>query len=164
METSELVRCIYLGDICAARALIQDGHNVNALDEDGKTPLMDAILASNWSAAMVQLLLDSGASVQIADNEQCWTPLHLASRDGKPELVELLLQRGARIDAVDVYGNTPLWRAITAHQNAVEVVTLLIDAGASPHVANNAGVSPFEFAKQLQRSDLIAMLEKVSRA
>lgn len=160
MDISELSGHIYRGDIEAVRHLIQSGCDVNEVDEDGRTPLMDAILNCDCSSAMVQLLLENGASVNVADKVQHWTSLHFASRDGKPVLVSLLLKRGARVDAVDVYGNTPLLRALTAHQNVAEVITLLLEAGANPHLRNKTGVSPLELAKRLNRSELIALLDK----
>ena len=33
--------------------------------------------------------------------QDCWTPLHWASRVGKPDCVRLLLDRGAHIEAKD---------------------------------------------------------------
>lgn len=155
---SDLVGHIHRGDTRAARESIRQGADINATDQEGFTPLMDAILTSDWSLEMVRLLLDSGASVHVADKKQHWTPLHFASRDGKPELVRLLLQRGAPVDAVDTFGNTPLWGAITAHQNTVEVITLLLDAGANPHTRNKTGVSPLDVARKLQRTQLVDLL------
>lgn len=40
-----------------------------------------------------------------------WTPLHLASYFGHKEAVELLLDHGADIDAVNDFGDTPLHKA-----------------------------------------------------
>jgi ankyrin repeat protein len=53
--------------------------------------------------------------------------------------LQILLQHGAKVDAVDARGLTPLRRAIGA--NNVDVVAFLIGAGADPNKAINVGDS-----------------------
>ena len=52
------------------------------------------------------------------------TPLHLA---GGAETARALLERGARLDAVDKLGNTPIHLA--ARYQRVEVLAVLLDWG-----------------------------------
>lgn len=70
------------------------------------------------------------------------TPLGWAALMGKTESVELLLQRGAEIDATDDEGNTALTLAIfLAHAETAE---LLINSGADLHIENHDGASPID--------------------
>ena len=56
------------------------------------------------------------------------TALLYAAHFGQTEIVELLLDRGADIEAKDRYGNTALIR--TAFTDDIEIVKLLLDRGA----------------------------------
>lgn len=69
-----------------------------------------------------------------------WTPLHHAAHAGNVEIIELLLEAGAEVDALALNGGTPLMRAIqSSRPSCVEV---LIKAGANVNVVNKTGVSP----------------------
>lgn len=54
-----------------------------------------------------------------------------------PSIIRLLLQHGAKVDAVDEYGNTPLH--LTAERGSVGVVRSLLDAGANMEAVNRDG-------------------------
>ena len=43
-----------------------------------------------------------------AKSDDGWTPLHDAASMGHKEIVELLLAKGANVNAKNNYGNTPL--------------------------------------------------------
>lgn len=57
------------------------------------------------------------------------TPLHIAARLGNVDIVSLLLQHGAAVDAVTKDMYTPLH--ITAKEDQEEVAAALLDHGAS---------------------------------
>ena len=61
------------------------------------------------------------------------TPLHIASRLGKTEIVQLLLQHMAHPDASTINGYTPLH--ISAREGQVETASVLLEAGASHSLA-----------------------------
>ncbi len=56
------------------------------------------------------------------------TPLHWAAYNDLPTLVGLLLAKGAKVNALDVGGNTPL--RLAAQQGHEDMVTLLKRHGA----------------------------------
>jgi ankyrin repeat protein len=141
----EIVGAVYREDLSKLEAILASGVPIDAPDSDGRTPLMHAVLASPVSERVVAWLLSKGADANAHDNGQCWTALHFAARDGNPEIVHLLIQSGAKVDALDAFGNTPMWRAtIAAPRNpgCVECIGLLLEAGADPDMANSSGVSP----------------------
>lgn len=61
------------------------------------------------------------------------TPLHIASRLGKTDIVQLLLQHMAHPDAATTNGYTPLH--ISAREGQVETAAVLLEAGASHSLA-----------------------------
>ncbi len=90
----------------------------------------------------------SSASVHTEDNFK-WTPLHFACIGGQQDVVELLLEKGANLEAVTVNGGTPLMRAVESANPAL--VQYLIDRGAKVQAENKKGtwqrVIPFVYAK-----------------
>lgn len=101
---------------------------------------MHAILVESCSEDIVSALIRAGADVNAKDNGQQWTPLAFAARDGKLRICELLLESGAEIDSIDLFGNTPLWRAVFGSKH--EVVNFLVQQGANLDRPNRRGVTP----------------------
>lgn len=67
------------------------------------------------------------------------SPLHIAALEGHTAVVELLLSRGAAVDATSKYGDTPLHFAITNRDP--DVITVLYKAGADATIENDDGDS-----------------------
>lgn len=86
-----------------------------------------------------------------ARNERGETPLHVAARLNKPAMVEILLARGAEVDARDeMRQQTPLFTWLDQDHNAgrsIEVPRLLLAAGAdmyAPGTSNGASNTPLQ--------------------
>lgn len=75
-----------------------------------------------------------------------WTPLHLAAFFGQLEAARLLLDAGAKLDAVsrNSLANTPLHAAAAGKHPAV--ATLLLHRGANPHAVDAGGFTPLRIA------------------
>ncbi|MEC9476508.1 MAG: ankyrin repeat domain-containing protein [Planctomycetota bacterium] len=78
-----------------------------------------------------------------------WTPLMIAasSFSSTPEIVSLLLEKGAEIEAKDNDGWTPLMSA-AGFSKTPEIVTLLLDAGADALAKDKAGKKAIDHAKE----------------
>jgi ankyrin repeat protein/beta-lactamase regulating signal transducer with metallopeptidase domain len=60
---------------------------------------------------LAKLLLDKGANPNAVTNNGGLRPLHRAADKGRTAVVELLISRGADVNAKDFYGRTALWYA-----------------------------------------------------
>lgn len=107
--------------------------------------------------------LDMGLAVDHADKERM-TMLSVAAHYGKTDTVRLLLARGADPNLPDRHGNGPLWHATReASQQPrpgtapfdLQVVAMLLDAGADPHHCNRAGRTPPGWAQWSQELQAI---------
>ena len=78
--------------------LLSRGADVRLRDGTGRSPLETAVTSPNPSAEKVRLLLDAGADINETFSlweEEGVTPLMAAAALGSPDLVRLLLDRGA---------------------------------------------------------------------
>ena len=154
----EILGAVYRKEIANLEHLTKD--EANATDEDGRTPLMNAILDEDFDASVVKLLIRRGSNVNAADNGQRWTPLHFAARDTNEEIVQELLDAGALVDAPNIFGNTPLWEVIMGAKKDASIIKTLLAHGADPDKKNINGVSPIDLARMIGRDDLVAVLEQ----
>ena len=83
--------------------------------------------------AIVKLLLDRGADVQAGGNRALFN----AAEEAGPEIVQLLLKKGANPKARDAEGNTVLMSA--AQGDFLKAMRVLLDAGADPKAVNESG-------------------------
>ncbi|MFT4242813.1 MAG: ankyrin repeat domain-containing protein [Acidovorax sp.] len=130
--------------------------NVNALNAQGESPLMMAALKGNLDA--VKALLARDADV----NKTGWAPLHYAASAGTPQhtqIIALLLENHAYIDAASPNGTTPLMMA--AHYGSDASVQLLLDEGADPTLKNQLGLTAADFALRVSRTE---SAEKIAAA
>ena len=104
----------------------------------GETPLMLAALNNKMDLA--KLLILRGADV----NQPGWAPLHYAATKGHIEMMRLLIDNSAYLDAESPNGTTPLMMA--AHYGTPMAVKLLLEEGADPRIQNKLGLSAWDFA------------------
>jgi ankyrin repeat protein len=109
------LRAAAAGDIVGMKLLLEYGANPNIPTTHGLTALGAASgigyvggMSKEWSRQQrfeaVKFLLDLGGSVDAADSVGR-TPLHGAAALGYPEIVQLLVDHGARLDAKDKGGS-----------------------------------------------------------
>ena len=168
------------GDLETVRLLLEAGADLEARAIDGSTPLLvasrsaDALAGIDWRIIPYASgheetalhLIERGADVTAADRLGR-TALHAAVETGRPRLAAVLLAAGADVDArftdrvaalrgdyvsrAPYKGATPFWLAARAAD--LEMMRLLLDAGADPFLPNAFGTTPLMVASGLGEND-----------
>ena len=125
--------------------------NLNLRNKHGETALMLACIKGNL--ALARLLIKRDADI----NHPGWTALHYAASGGHTDIIRLLLDESAYIDAESPNGTTPLMMA--ARYGNSKAVQLLIEEGSDIQLKNQLGLRAIDFAKQGNRPDSLALLE-----
>ncbi|HKY73205.1 MAG TPA: ankyrin repeat domain-containing protein [Nitrospira sp.] len=137
-----LIVVAQIGKIDAVKRLIDEGANIEATDQQGRTVL--EVATAFGQADVVKILLMAGANVNAGAGKP-QTALHLAAASGKTAIVSALLNAGARVDVADQDGNEPLHIAVANPTNG-QIVKDLIRAGARVDAPNNVGMQPIHLA------------------
>ena len=119
--------------------------NLNVISADGETLLM--LAAINNQLSLADSLISKGADV----NKPGWTALHYAASKGHIDLIRLLLDQQAYLDAESPNGTTPLMMA--ASYGSAMSVKLLLEEGADPRIKNKLGLTALDMAKQPEKED-----------
>ena len=121
-----LMKAALTGDRAALKQLLDEGADLNAGDQDGRTALMDATFAGHTK--IVEDLLERGADPDAKDLDG-WTALMEAASKGHTEIVKLLLSAGADacIDSKD--GWTALKVAAKGHTRITQLLKDATDMG-----------------------------------
>ncbi|EMY33110.1 hypothetical protein D477_016605 [Arthrobacter crystallopoietes BAB-32] len=116
------------------RVLLQRGADLEARNDDGRTPLVTATKANNVQAA--RTLIEAGADVNAKDDIEDSAYLY-AGAEGFNEILELTLDHGADLASTNRFGGTAL---IPACEHAhVETVRILLAAGVDVDHVNTPG-------------------------
>lgn len=97
--------------------------------------------------------IESGRMDINFQNKYGWTPLHMAIRRDKKEMVEYLLEQGADIDRADGAGWTPLMEAVM--DDMPELCKLLLDKGADETITNARGGTAAMLVQKFGRSSMV---------
>lgn len=124
--------------------------DVEARTRQDESPLMLASLKGLPEIA--RQLIAKGADV----NKPGWTPLHYAATHGHVQIMTLLLDNHAYIDASSPNGSTPLMMA--ALYGTPPAVKLLLEAGADPLLKNDLGLTAIDFAQRANRADSVEII------
>ena len=79
----------------------------------------------------------AGENIDVVRKEDGYSPLHLAARNGRTEMVETLLKCGAKIDRRNHHGHSPLHLAATMKRGPA--IRMLFKYGADPNEQDNEG-------------------------
>lgn len=132
------------GDVSRLEALIKQGVDVNALDEDGDTPLM--VASYYGQLQIVKVLLDAGAKVNIS-HKYGGTALISAAVRGHLQIVKALIEKRADINAKTYDGRTSLMLAAqTTDNNSIDIISALLRGKADINAKDDYGFTALMYA------------------
>ncbi|MBN2663543.1 MAG: ankyrin repeat domain-containing protein [Bacteroidales bacterium] len=115
-QTPLHLACMYNEDTKTVDLLIQNGAELNVKDNNGWTPVMYAAFYGNIE--IMKFLMDKGADIELKNDDDfaIWdlrradgsTVLFNLVKEGDFDLVKLFVKKGADINAVNSYGETPI--------------------------------------------------------
>lgn len=82
--------------------------------------------------------------------------IHVAAQHGHVEIIKLLVERGASVEALDLEGMTPLFYA--AHGGQLEALKYLVSAGANPSHLEGQGRSALYWAANVGQIEVLKLL------
>jgi len=133
------------------------GGSIDSLSKDGFTALHFACFFGQAKAA--RMLFERGAAVDVlAANATRVMPLHSAASARNLEATRLLLERGAPVNARQQGGWAPIHAA--AQNGDRGMVELLLGHGADPFLANDAGKTAVDVAREKGHEEIVVLLEK----
>lgn len=134
------------GSYSSVQVLLSAGADVKAASVWGSTSLHKAAMVGQ--AEIADLLIAAGADVHSLANGYGGTPLHMAVKDprdcdaesDRAGVGQLLISRGAKVDARDEHEQTPLHKA--SREDDALMADLLLRAGGDPNVTEENGRTP----------------------
>lgn len=178
--SSSMLHCAVInGDSKLVHTLLQNGVDPDSLDPDGVAPSDKAVRPDN--SDILRILLKHGANpnrrpllmrclrygceenaamlIEYGANpnerDSCHnTPLHGCADNLFGS--KFLAEHGAQLDARNMFGETPLFRAVSV-QN-YDAVRYLLQCGSDPCVSTYSGETPLEHARKMGHSDMVICL------
>ena len=163
LERRQMIDALYDGDIDRLKSLNPEPDYV--ADDDRWTLLHLALVSVSKfpKPEMIQFLIEHGVDVNALDQDN-WAPLHFAARTKNAEVITLLLDAGAAIDAENDEGCTPLRITLLQKPFSLEATEILLARGAdSDHRPNDNAKSVYEFAQIISHGDDAWLLELFER-
>jgi len=141
------------GDHSILQDILWGAYRIRNMEFDRLLPIMKS-------------LIEAGADVNDQFHQSGHTTLHFAVSDRLKPAVEFLLQYSADPNLADLEGNTPLMCLISSRHNiddeAIDIVKMLIAAGARTDIENNHGLTAISLARQNAPS-LLPVLDTMLR-
>src|SRR5688572_14526788 len=156
-------------DTTSLKAMIAKGIDLNIdILYDDHTLLFYA--TNEKKVDIVKILLEANVDVNKAcpktpDRRAGLTPLHSAAFNGNLEIVKLLVEKGANIEAeLDFWNLTPIFMAI--QNNKLNVIIYLIEKNANlshkgkwePTLGPYLKLTPEEYAKKMKNNEAVKIL------
>ncbi|MFP3025404.1 MAG: ankyrin repeat domain-containing protein, partial [Wolbachia sp.] len=169
-----------IGHLDVVKYLISKGASINAKDKDGKTPLdiaidkkLDNVVAYLRQTQLglneqllavvrdgdfnkVKDLVGRGASLDIQDSNNGWTPIIYAAQGSKWDMVKFLIAQGAKFNNEITYQGTPSHFA--AQEGNPNMVQFLLDKGANIEAQDAYNRKPLHIAVDANRLNVVNLL------
>ena len=144
-------------NIQTVQLLVDCGADVNALNEDGQTPLHTAAGGEKDCPELCSILLKHNAKIDAVDKDGN-QPLHLAWKRGHTRTSRLLLSNGADVNALNENGQTPLHTAAGGKKDCPELCSILVEYNAKIDAVDKDGNQPLHLACSRLHSETCSLL------
>jgi ankyrin repeat protein len=139
-EWTPLYYAVYHNREAALLYFLQAGQSPNGVVASDHPPICIATIVGH--AEIVKILCEEGANPNATTKLNGETALHTAIKDGRNDIVNILLSHDPDIDAKNTStGDTPLHYA-AARADSLAAVVVLLKRGASYEALNTKGCSP----------------------
>jgi ankyrin repeat protein len=155
---------LYDGDIKKLDAIIAGGIDVNTSFGSDKWNLLHLALVSLTvppNPDVVKHLIGLGTNVNARD-WRLWTPLHFAVRTGSCKVVKMLIEAGAEVDLPNDDGVTPLHLCLRKLPFNLQMIDMLLHAGANPDNDHGAGTVR-NYVKAIAAPDVDAVVQLLGK-
>ena len=146
-----------LGKYDMVKYLVENGADINARNSKDITPLLSSLqdtydkLIKDKGYAEIKnrqkiaiYLIEKGADISVFDRLK--TPLHYAVKNGYEDLVKILVNKGANVNARDSFKQTPLMILARFAKDSFEVIAdTLLKNGAEINAQEKLGYTPLLF-------------------
>jgi len=139
------------GDFLTVNTLLGNGADANALNLKNESPLLCAVICASGHGSdnnyiqIINTLLNVKALINSGDGRKMTALHHAVAGRCSTELMKLLIDRGADVNAADEEGNTPLHFA--ARNGYPDVIGMLTVRGADILRQNKEGETPVDTAR-----------------
>ncbi|HET9216314.1 MAG TPA: ankyrin repeat domain-containing protein [Terriglobia bacterium] len=165
-----LIAAAFVDNRAVAKFLIEEGANVNARATLGaNTALMGASI--NGNTDLTRLLLAHKADVNAISADRGGTAkngpvafgyvtsLHVSVSSGSPQTVQLLLDSGARLNAQDIRGMTPLMFAVATDRPNLEIIRMLLARGADATIPSKIKETSADWARKFNNPAVLTVMK-----
>jgi len=157
INAAEIHDAVKHGDLDRVKLILTSNPNlIDTPDIIGHTPLSLSATYAYWD--IFQYLLEAGANVNIITKSNT-TIAHSVCQHNRPDMLELLLQKGASpcLKIGDIYGEyTPMLRAV--QRGCKDVIAYLLDNGSSPDESTREGWNALHLAAKCGHRHLYGLL------
>jgi len=150
-----------LGDFDKLKGILERRPElVSSKDLRGWQPIHHAAFSGKTN--VVELLLSYKADINAKLDERHpegplnFTPLHMATRYGRLEVVRFLCEKGADLEAKDVWDQTPFF--VASLEGNIEIMKVLVEFKCDVNPKNKLGKTPLRRALEAEKRKVIEFL------
>ncbi|KAK5653004.1 hypothetical protein OQA88_9290 [Cercophora sp. LCS_1] len=143
------------------KLLLEKGGDLN-YQEHFQIPAFHLWMIKDCSVETVQLMLDHGADVQLKDAEESKDEAihYLAIHGTDPKVLDLLVERGAGINAKNSFQTTPLHYLVFRREVPQPLLEAFIAKGADVNADDSNSIRPLQSASLFGELDIVKAIVK----
>ena len=158
-QTAQLVEAVMGGNYTEADKLLAQGVDVNAVGAEDLTPLLWVLSASHFDEKKLEYLLKAGANPNFQEKKYHASAMYFAVNNHDDSLLKLLLKNGGNPSLIgEFWGEDTSLLQVAAINSYVEIITILVNAGADVNYLDKRGRSAAFYLVENGRFDLVIYL------